>query len=138
MSKILIIGQAPPAVTQKYPYDTTMLYDWLKECNITVDEAQEIFEFDAVYNKFPGFEKGGHAVPTVEQMNEYWPELSKKIEKHSKLWILGNTARDYLITKEEIATKIVLFSMHPSKRNLDRYLKTKDSLIKQINKLIKM
>ena len=30
-TKILIIGQAPPAVGQSLPYDTTMLYDWFLE-----------------------------------------------------------------------------------------------------------
>src|SRR6185312_4933999 len=54
--KILIIGQAKPAVEQEYPYDTTMLYSWLKEQGISKLHAQHIFEFEAVYQEFPGYD----------------------------------------------------------------------------------
>ena len=79
----LIIGQALPAVKQEYPYDTTMLYDWLNEVGISKEEAQNIFEFDAVYDKFPVFDsKGGHLKPTKDQMEEYYERsLRDKIEK---------------------------------------------------------
>lgn len=137
MQKILIIGQAPPAVKQKYPYDTTMLYDWLKECNITVDEAQELFEFEAVSNKFPGFGKGGHKLPSQEDMDNHWKEtLREKVVNSQKIWILGNVPRDYLLTKSEVLSKVFLVTIHPSKRNSDRFNKQKSSIISQIKKFI--
>lgn len=54
-NKILIIGQAPPAVNQRVPYDTTLLYDIFEWVGIDKEQAQNMFDFDAVYNKFSWF-----------------------------------------------------------------------------------
>lgn len=141
MKKILIIGQAPPAVKQRFPYDTTMLYDWLKACNITIDEAQELFEFEAVSNVFPGFGEKGHKQPSTESMNSHWPVLLDKINNSQKIWVLGNVAKKYLTEKlegdfESITKKLWLFTIHPSKRNWYYYTKNKEILITSIKNFI--
>ena len=139
MKKILIIGQAPPAVKQTIPYDTTMLYDWFEECGISKEQAQDLFDFDAVYNKFPGFSSsGGHKVPSVEQMDSYWPELSQKILKANNIIVLGNLAREYLEQTDAWDSRVhnVLYLMHPSKMNYKRYMDVKDSLIKKLKNFI--
>lgn len=135
MTKILIIGQAPPAVKQDYPYSTTMLYKWLELCKINKDEAQEMFEFDAIYNKFPGFsESGGHKVPSKKQMDDYWPILSEKIKKASKIIVLGKPAKEYLESKLE--NKKVIYLMHPSYRNYYVFTENEDKIINTLNSFI--
>lgn len=142
MKEILVIGQAPPAVDQKVPYDTTMIYNWLEEIGISKEEAQDIFEWEAVYDKFPGYDKkGSHNVPTQEEMEYHWENsLKEKVMKYNKIWILGNTARNFIedktIGKDIMQGKIVHFSIHPSIRNRSLFNKNKYSIIKDLNKFI--
>lgn len=136
--KILVIGQAPPAVKQGVPYDTTMLYDWLAELGITKEKAQSLFEWEAVIDEFPGFNfLGGHKIPTKKQMDEYWDrKLREKAKQADKIWILGTVAYDYLKEKVPISgifKPLTLFTMHPSKRNWSSYQRTKDSLLKRLS-----
>lgn len=137
MSKILVIGQAPPAVNQRVPYDTTMLYEILSWVDITKEEAQNIFEFDAVYNKFPGFNsKGGHLPPSQYQMFSYWVDsLHDKITKYEKIIVLGNVAKDFIKNKLP-QDKNVLFLVHPSKRNYTRIMENKDKITSQLKDFI--
>lgn len=139
-SKILVIGQAPPAVKQGVPYDTTMLYDWLSEIGITKEQAQFLFEWEAVYDRFPGFTKSGaHAVPTEAMMDLYWRNtLGKKVLECNKIWVVGNVARDYLLKKHEkiVEKKTLLFTMHPSKRNMDAFKKVKGVMLDRIKNFI--
>lgn len=142
--RILIIGQAPPNQPQDVPYSTTMLYEWFKECGISKEQAQEMFTFEAVYNKFPGYKNiggvegyGGHAVPTRKQMDEYWPTLEAIIEEHDKIIVLGSVARNYLDNKTVfIFTEKVLWLMHPSTFNRNRYTVNKVNLINQLKSFI--
>lgn len=138
-TKILIIGQAPSNQAQKYPYDTTQLYDWLQEVGIGKEEAQGLFIFDAVYDKFPGFDsKGGHLKPTREQMDEYWErELGNKILTSSKILLLGNVARDYVHSRIEGKNIEVYSLIHPSTRNIGLYNKTKDSVLSTLKNILK-
>jgi uracil-DNA glycosylase len=133
MNKTLIIGQAPPAVKQGVPYDTTMLYDWLNEIGVSKDEAQELFEFDAVYDKFPGFDSvGGHKKPSREQMDEYWDRaLEMKVILADKVILLGNVAKEYFYSKpKSYSCNLEVFEMiHPSKRNSYLYNKDKDKVL---------
>lgn len=138
--KILIIGQAPPAVTQQLPYDTTMLYDWLHECGISKDLARCMFTFESVYNKFTGYDdKGGHLIPTKDQMDAYWEsDLELQVQSHNKIWVLGNVARNYLETKDKTwsCNTEFLYTIHPSKRNFSLYLKNKLSILANIKLFI--
>lgn len=145
MNKILVIGQAPPAVKQSLPYDTTMIYDWLAECGVSKEKAQEIFDWDAVYNKFPGWNMGeshtgGHRIPTLEQMDSYWEVLNKKITEAKAVIILGNVAKDYISTKKFFVrpSSSVLYLMHPSKMNFNRYNKNKEKTIEPLKKFLKL
>lgn len=140
MNKILIIGQALPAVKQELPYDTTLLYDWLQEVGISKQDAQNLFEFDAVFGSFTGFDvNGGHLKPTVEQMDSHWDKvLETKIQLADKVWVLGNVARDYINTKDKTwgcDTKWI-YTIHPSKRNWNLYLKNKQNIINSIKSLL--
>ena len=138
-TKVLIIGQAPPNVSQKYPYDTTQLYDWLSEIGVSKERAQEIFEFDAVYDRFPGFDSnGGHLKPTKEQMDEYWERGLKNKARNSKtIILLGNVARDYFNLKNTPTDVKVYNLIHPSKRNISIYNKNKDSILSILREAIK-
>lgn len=141
MNRILIIGQALPAVKQDVPYDTTMLYDWLKAIGITKEDAQDMFDFDAVYGSFTGFAgNGGHLKPTQEQMDKHWGDtLETKVQLADKVWVLGNVARDYIATKDKTWSCSTLFhyTIHPSTRNADRYYKSKDAILNQLDKFLK-
>lgn len=136
--KILIIGQAPPSAKQYYPYDTTMFYDWLENIRISKAHAQHIFEFEAMYNEFPGYDaQNNHLKPTLEQMNAHFEKtLKSKIESADKVLVLGNVARDYLNSKTSFADKQVTYLIHPSKRNYSLYWKNESEILKQLKQLI--
>lgn len=135
-NKILIIGQAPANVEQKLPYDTTMLYDWLNEIGISKDQSQELFIFDAVYNKFPGFNKnGGHKKPSWEQFVEYWTmSLKQKTEECKSIIVLGNVAKEYLSLMN--IEKPMIFLIHPSKRNYSLYNKNKEEILSKLKSVL--
>lgn len=135
-TKILIVGQAPPPVSQSLPYDTTMLYDWFLEIGVNKEKAQELFTFDAVYDKFPGFDsKGGHLKPNKEQMEDYWNrELKNKVENCKAILVLGNCAKEFI--KEKNIKKRAVYLIHPSKRNYSLYNKNKDGIIKSLWELL--
>lgn len=136
MDKILIIGQAPPAVNQSLPYDTTMFYDWLNEIGIGKNEAQTMFDFDAIYDKFPGYNSnGGHLKPNEKQMEDYWNrELKSKVEKCKSILVLGSCSRDFIKTKS--IDKPMAFIIHPSKRNYSLYLNNQNNILNEIKNLI--
>lgn len=139
-TKILVIGQALPAVKQEVPYDTTMLYNWLAEVGVSKERAQELFEFDAVYGAFTGFDSsGGHLKPTQKQMDEYWEStLSSKVELADKVWLVGKVAQEYFYSKPKTYScgLEVLETIHPSKRNYSLYMKTKDKLLSDLRKFL--
>jgi hypothetical protein len=140
MKKIIIIGQAPPSPRQHQdvPYSSTMLYEWLEECGISKQEAQEIFEFDAVYDKFPGAKYGGgHEVPTYEQMEDYWNRsLQKKLSQFNKVIIFGAVPKTFLLSKNALLGKNVIYIMHPSRMNSTRYNRNKDSVLIPLKEFI--
>lgn len=138
--KILIIGQAPAAVKQGVPYDTTMLYTWLEECGINKEQAQEMFEFEAMTDKFPGHGNSGHKVPTdAEMCRHYSNVLSKKLNQYSKCILLGNVAKkfmgDYNVDFQHPHMEW-LSLIHPSKRNYDRYMQNKETIINSLRGFI--
>jgi len=141
MKKILIIGQAPPAKKQRYPYDTTLLYDILSWVGISVEYAQDLFDFDAVYDMFPGYtSEGKHKQPSFDQCEDYWERsLREKVLKAEKIIILGNTASMVLNHKfrKENIVKNTIFIPHPSRRNTEliKYHK-KEEIILKLNKII--
>lgn len=138
MNKILIIGQAPPAVEQEYPYDTTMLYDWFKEVNISKEQAQDMFEFEAVFDKFPGYGENGHLKPTKEQMDSHWKVLEEKIQLTDKVLLLGNVAKEYFLSKPKTwsCDIKVCYLLHPSKRNFAAYQKSKEYILKKLKEFL--
>jgi uracil-DNA glycosylase len=142
MNKILIIGQAPPAINQRVPYDTTMLYEILSWIDITQDSAQNIFEFDAVYNKFPGRDPltGGHLKPKQEQMDLYWDEvLENKVQLADKVILLGNVAKDFIISKPKTwsSNKQFLELIHPSRLNYNRIIFNKENITNKLKEFLK-
>lgn len=141
MNRILIIGQAPSYQPQALPYDTTLLYSWLEEIGISKEAAQDVFDFDAVFGSFTGFDSsGGHLKPTQEQMDKHWDDvLETKVQLADKVWVLGNVARDYIATKEKTwsCNTEWLYTIHPSKRNYNLYIKNKDKIISSIKEFLK-
>jgi uracil-DNA glycosylase len=142
MSKILIIGQAPPAQEQKVPYDTTMLYEWLEECGISKEQAQEMFEFEAVSANFPGKAKGGgHKVPsTADMLLHYHQVLSEKILNSKKIIVLGNVAKHFLENDTpswRSRTQPILYLMHPSRMNYERYHSNRNKILDPLREFLK-
>lgn len=139
-NKILIIGQAPAAQKQQVPYDTTMLYDWLVEIGINKKIAQSLFDFDAVFGEFPGYdENGGHKVPDDVQMKQHYDVVLKsKIEKADRIIILGKVAEKFLnsIQGEPLAGKKVIYLIHPSKRNFSLYQKSKENILTLLSNIV--
>lgn len=131
MTKILIIGQAPPIQKQEFPYDTTMFYDWLAECGISKERAQDIFEFEAISGHLRGVNKnGGHLKPLKSDMDKHWDEvLLPKLMNSEKVVLLGNASRDYFNTKNFIPHLKAYEIIHPSKRNVSLFRKNKNDII---------
>lgn len=136
MNKILIIGQAPAAQLQIVPYDTTMLYEMLSWVGISKEQAQEMFEFEAVCDLFPGYGENGHNKPTLEQMENHWNNsLRDKLWMAQKVIVLGNVAKEYIQSKT--TKKTMLFIIHPSRRNYSKIMAKKEELINQLKDFIK-
>jgi uracil-DNA glycosylase len=138
---ILVIGQAPTSTPQEYPYSTTMLYDWLAQCGITIEQAQKMFEFEAVYNKFPGHNEDGkgHKKPTKEQMDQHWTEtLEEKVQIADKVILLGKVAQEYFYSKPKTwsCNLDILELIHPSRLNYNLYLKNKKEIDKKLKEFL--
>ncbi len=139
MSKVLVIGQAPPAVTQTVPYDTTMFYDMLSWVGISKQQAQDIFEFEAVCNTFPGFDNNGHKKPSKEQMDKHWDDtLQVKVIMAKKIILLGNVAAEYfdLKTFDWNYNLAPLKLIHPSKRNYSKIIESKKSITEKLKNFL--
>lgn len=131
MSKILIIGQAPTDQKQSVPYDTTLLYDILSWVGVSKEQAQSIFDFEAVSNTFPGKDAKGHFKPSQEQMDKHWNEtLETKIQLADKVWILGKVAADYIESKNRTwsCNQQLIKTVHPSKRNYSLIMNNKEAI----------
>lgn len=139
MDKILIIAQAPPLKGQSKPMDSTLLGMWLNDAGFSFDNLEDIFEFEAVYNEFPGkTASGSHKAPTRAQMDTYWPTLREKVLKAKKIWLMGKTAHDYVFTEKNRVIGVgrqVISTLHPSRRNLHKYRQDKEAIIKTIQYL---
>ena len=133
--KILIIGQAPPAVEQSVPYDTTMLYQIFQDANIdiTKENALERCTFAAVYDKFPGRdENGGHKAPTKKQMQDAWFRyLKAEVESHDKVLVFGKVAEDFIKSILWRLNKFHFFP-HPSYRNHSLWKKDYPKLLEKM------
>lgn len=139
MNKILIIGQAPPAVKQSVPYDTTMLYEILEWVGISKDSAQDLFEFDAVYNEFPGWENGKHRVPTKLEMEYHWDEvLETKVQLADKVILLGNVAKNFINSKPKTwsCNTEFLELIHPSRLNYNRIIQDKEKITQKLKEFL--
>lgn len=140
MNKILIIGQAPPAVKQTVPYDTTLLYEIFSWVGIGKGEAQEMFEFEAVSNKFPGHGVNGHLKPSTEEINYHFKNvLRQKILDAEKIIVLGNIAKTALLERGIISFKNydnLIYLPHPSRRNYSLIMNQKKDIIKRLEKIL--
>lgn len=139
MKKILILGQAPAAVKQAVPYDTTMLYQWLEACGVSKQAAQELFIFEAVANTFPGFSHaGGHNKPTMEDIKAHWPVIEAHLQDIDKVIILGGVAAQVYESMPRTWSCNVqeLYLIHPSKRNTDRFNQNREAILKSLKDFI--
>lgn len=140
MNKVLIIGQAPPFQKQKYPYDTTMLYEWLGMCGISKEGAQDVFIFEAMTNKFPGFDSDkSHLKPSINEMDAHWCEVLRPlINKYKKVVLLGRVSQCYYNSQPEaLRTDIKRLNLiHPSMRNYSLFQKNKDIIINELKSFL--
>lgn len=138
-NKILIIGQAPPYQKQAHPYDTTMLYEWLEACGVSKEAAQDIFDFEAMSNVFPGFdENGGHLKPSKSDIDKHWPALENKLQLADKVILLGAVAAGYYDSMPRTWSCNIkeLYLIHPSKRNLFKFRQNKEQILTDLNNFI--
>ena len=138
-SKILIIGQAPAAKTQNIPYDTTLLYQILSWVDISKEEAQTMFEFEAMTDVFPGKGKNGHKAPAASEMFRYYQAVLKdKMAINKKIVVLGNVAHIALIRFNAITPQNeFIFLLHPSRRNYKKIMDSKESITRDLYDFIK-
>ena len=131
MSKILIIGQAPGIRNQKVPYDTTLLYEMLSWVGVTKEQAQTMFEFEAMSAEFPGKVKSSHKTPTQEEMHLHWGNvLEPKVILADKVWLLGKVASKYFhsLPKTWSCNLEIIETFHPSRRNYSKIMKQKEAI----------
>lgn len=139
MNKILIIGQAPPAVKQTVPYDTTLLYIMFEWVGISKERAQLLFDFDACVDEFPGHGKNGHLVPSKEKMIEYHERVLKHKIKNAKCVIfLGKVASEFYAANLLVNPEKYFSLPHPSTRNRGLIMKRKDWICEILLKAIKL
>lgn len=142
MKKIILIGQAPPLQKQEYPYDSTLLYEWLGEIGISKIEAQDLFDFEAMTDKIPEVTKSGHKPPSNEEMEDYYNRVLKdKIKSSDKVILLGASPRNFFKKKEFFKRYDkngikVLSLIHPSKRNYKMYNDNKELILKLLKEII--
>lgn len=137
--KILIIGQAPPLKTQQVPYDTTLLYTMLEWVGVSKEQAQDIFEFEALTDQFPGKTKAGsHKVPSTQDRLDYWQQgLRGKTLRADKVICLGKEAEGFLLfmqgCDEAIQQRQFLYLPHPSRRNYSRIMKQREEITEALS-----
>jgi len=134
--KILIIWQAPALKKQVFPYDTTMLYDWLNEIWVSKEKAISICEFEAMTNKKPKISKSGwHLAPWKKEMTNYYElVLKEKIKKADIILLLWKCPIKFFwfeefFLKENKAWKKFFTLIHPSKRNILLYRNNKEKIL---------
>lgn len=137
MNKILIITGYEDLVVSE------LLYDMLGWVNITKEQAQEMFDFEALVDKFPGFDdNGGHKKPSPADVQQYWNDvLSAKFLASEKIIIFGIPARDFVypaataygIYRNKKVNQAVLYLPHPSKRNTALIMNRKQLYITLLN-----
>lgn len=144
MKKILLIGQAPPIKKQAIPYDSTMLYSWLDEVGVSVEQAQNIFEFEAMTDKVPELVNGNQKPPSKMEMQHYYNTvLIHKMLVADVIILMGKTPINFfgyddffLQIKSE---KRTIFTMiHPSKRNITLFRKNREIIIHSFTEAIKL
>lgn len=137
MKKILIIGQAPPAQEQKVPYDTTMLYDILGWVGITKEQAQDMFEFEAMSPTLRGVKDGSHLKPLKGEMEgHFFKVLKHKIAAADKVIMVGNVAIknvDKFCVKYRVPNKPYLRLIHPSRRNYSKIMASKEEITEKLS-----
>lgn len=143
MKKILIIGQALPEVKQELPYDTTMLYDWLKEVGVSKEQAVGIFDFEAVFPVFPGrTASGGHAKPKKAEMVAHWNSvLRSKVVSSDKILLLGRVSSEFVMKQISVGfistiEKTITEIPHPSRRNYYLYTQRKEEVLDKLSYII--
>lgn len=137
--KILIIGQAPALKEQKLPYDTTLLYTMLEWVGITKEQAQGMFEFEAVSNVYNGSKNSKHIKPTKEQMDAHWNNtLETKVQCANKVWLVGDVAKKYFYSKPKTwsCNLEILETIHPSRINYFRIMPKKDELTETLKSFL--
>ena len=138
MSKILVIGQAPPIQAQTVPYDTTLFYTMLEWVGVTKGSAQELFKFAALLDEFPGKTKfGGHKAPTKKQA---LPRVQNIIiplaDKHDKIILFGLPVQKtfFKIDTLQIEIRGKYYCLpHPSKRNWNIIMNNRDLITDILN-----
>jgi hypothetical protein len=111
----------------------------LEWAGVSKEKAQQIFEFEAVSNVFPGSNKTGHLKPTKESMDKHWEDtLETKVQCADKVWLLGNTAKEYFYSKPKTysCNLEILETCHPSKRNHSRIMLSKENITAAITKFL--
>jgi uracil-DNA glycosylase len=136
MNKIVIIGQALPAKEQTLPYDSTMLYDWLAECGVCKQQAQEMFIFTSIGGELRGVKNGSHLLPLKQQKDtQYTDVVLPLILENKKCILLGNVAQEYVLDRKLKGIQY-LSLLHPSKRNYHRYTQNKIQILKELSDFI--
>lgn len=140
MKKILIIGQAPPVKEQKVPYDSTLLYEMLSWVGITKEQAQDMFEFEAVSPTLRGVKNGNHLKPLKHEIhNHVVTVLGAKMKEADKILLMGNVAIENVIGKKHpygmFGTKYALLP-HPSRRNYNLIMKQKESITNLLKEVL--
>lgn len=138
MNKILIIGQAPNLRPQAVPYDTTLLYKILEWVGVSKEQAQDMFEFEALVTEFPGHTKaGGHKPPLRPAIEKHFDVLYQKADLSKRVISLGASARKewargdfFSITPSRFDPDVMVLSLpHPSTRCWKLIMDNKDKII---------
>lgn len=117
------------------------MLEWV---GISKEQAQGLFEFEAVSNVFPGSVKNrGHLRPTEEEMTKHWQTtLCRKVEEASGIWIMGRVASKFFYGQFKSSPPSyfghnVIETIHPSRRNYSKIMAQKELITSLIKNLAK-
>lgn len=119
------------------------MLEWV---GISKEQAQDMFEFDAISSEFPGKTKtNGHKKPSKEAIKSHFKNvLERKLIDHDKIILLGRSAIDeimpdasfFQIAQNGLLMDYALILPHPSRRNYSLIMNRKDRITELLKRFI--
>lgn len=105
MKRVVFVGQAMPRVKET-DHHWPGLNSWLYSIDIKENEIKSYFLYSALVDYFPGYhEKGGHKVPTKDEIEKEKERLKKTITDFNPeiLVTIGKLSLNYCLNQKVVS-----------------------------------